>query len=89
CGKIADGYASKDSRIQVIHQKNAGVSASRNIGLEKATGEYICIIDQDDCISLNYVSYFYKLIQDNDAQIALVPTADKFFGEPKEDNRED
>ena len=41
CGKIADGYASKDSRIQVIHQKNAGVSASRNIGLEKATGEYI------------------------------------------------
>lgn len=89
CGKIADEYASRDSRIQVVHQKNAGVSTSRNIGLEKATGEYICIIDQDDCISPNYVSYFYKLIQDNDAQIALVPTADKFFDEPKEDVGED
>ena len=89
CGKIADDYAKKDSRIQVIHQKNQGVSASRNNGLSIANGDYICIIDQDDVISKDYVSYFYRLIKENNADIALTPTADKFFGNISEDSGAD
>lgn len=89
CGEIADDYARKDSRIIVIHQGNAGVSVSRNNGLEIATGEYVCIIDQDDVISSNYVSYFYDLITRYNAEIALTPTADKFFEYIKEDFKED
>ena len=41
CGEIADLYAKNDSRIRVIHQKNSGVSISRNNGLDVAKGEYI------------------------------------------------
>lgn len=89
CGKIADEYAEKDARIQVIHQENTGVSVARNAGLEKATGEYVCIIDQDDIISENYVSYFYSLIRENNAQISLTPTADKFFESPQKDTSDD
>lgn len=85
CGMIADTYAQTDSRIKVIHQKNAGVSASRNHALDIASGEYICIVDQDDVLFSDYVSYFYGLILNNDAQIALTPTADKFFGTPRSD----
>lgn len=81
-GKIADEFAKTDERIIVIHQENAGVSASRNRALDLAKGEYVCIIDQDDIISPNYVSYFYDLIIQNNAQIALTPTADKFFEKP-------
>lgn len=81
-GKIADEYASKDIRIKVIHQENSGVSVARNCAIEIATGEYICIVDQDDIISQNYVSYFYNLIDKYDAQIALTPMVDKFFGKP-------
>ena len=51
CGKICDEYARVDSRIIVIHQKNQGVSAARNSGLECAKGEYIGFIDPDDWVA--------------------------------------
>lgn len=81
-GKIADEYAKKDKRVTVIHQENMGVSLSRNRAIDMARGDYICIIDQDDILSIRYVSYFYNLIKTQNAQIALTPTADKFFGKP-------
>lgn len=31
-GAMCDGYAKKDSRVKVIHQKNRGVAAARNSG---------------------------------------------------------
>ncbi|MCM1101492.1 MAG: hypothetical protein NC398_08905 [Acetatifactor muris] len=47
-------------------------------------GGYICIVDSDDIISRDYVSYFYGLCKDNNAEIALTPAADKFFGKVRE-----
>ena len=47
-GAICDEYAAKDKRFRVIHQKNAGVSAARNVGLDAAYGEWICFCDSDD-----------------------------------------
>jgi len=57
-GKISDDYALNDNRIQVYHQKNAGVSAARNLGLEKAKGEWICFVDGDDELNPNSLSVF-------------------------------
>lgn len=50
CGIICDGYAAADPRIKVIHQKNKGLSAARNSGMEAASGEYIMFVDSDDWI---------------------------------------
>ncbi|HOV37303.1 MAG TPA: glycosyltransferase family 2 protein [Spirochaetales bacterium] len=62
CPAICDEYAQKDSRVKVIHQKNAGVSAARNVGLEAATGKWIGFVDSDDWIENNYI---YELIDFN------------------------
>ena len=55
CGAICDEYAAKDNRIVVIHQKNGGLSAARNAGLDAATGKYIYFLDSDDSIKPNLI----------------------------------
>lgn len=52
-GKICDDYGCLDKRVKVIHQKNKGLSAARNVGLEMATGEYIAFVDSDDYLALD------------------------------------
>ena len=52
-GAICDAWAAKDSRIRVIHKKNAGAGAARNTGLDVATGEIISMIDSDDYLEVH------------------------------------
>lgn len=47
-GKICDIYKEKYDFFKVVHQKNAGVSTARNVGIEHATGKYIMFVDSDD-----------------------------------------
>lgn len=61
CGRICDEWASKDYRIRVFHQKNAGVSAARNRGLNNAIGEYVVFVDPDDWILPDYCLELYNL----------------------------
>lgn len=53
-GIICDEYAKKDGRIRVFHRKNSGVSAARNLGINKAKGEWVSFIDADDFIGESY-----------------------------------
>lgn len=68
-GAICDHYAQQDHRIQVVHQKNAGPSVARNIGLSKATGDYITFVDSDDFIHLEFVAHLLSLCQQYDCPI--------------------
>lgn len=47
-------YQKKDHRISIIDVPNGGVSNARNLGLDKATGNYICFIDSDDWIHKDF-----------------------------------
>ena len=49
-GTICDAYAQKDNRVKVFHKENGGASSARNIGIERATGEYIVFVDSDDYV---------------------------------------
>lgn len=49
-GTLCDAWAQKDSRVRVIHQENAGVSAARNAGMDAAQGDLIGFVDADDYI---------------------------------------
>lgn len=64
-GSICDSYANQDDRVRVVHQKNLGVSAARNKGLEVATGEYIMFVDGDDMVDTNMVTCMMDKISIN------------------------
>lgn len=70
CAVICDNYAEKDSRFHVFHQKNGGVSNARNRGVAEAKGELIAFIDPDDYVEPDFIEFLYKLLVDNDADIA-------------------
>ena len=59
CPQMCDWWASKDPRIKVIHQANAGLSAARNTGIKLATGEFLAFVDSDDTI---FLKLFEKVI---------------------------
>lgn len=52
-GALCDDYAGQDDRVRVFHKSNGGVSSARNLGMEKASGDYILFIDADDWIEPN------------------------------------
>ena len=51
--KILNEYAAKDNRIVTINQENHRVSYSRNLGIDRATGDYILFLDSDDWLENN------------------------------------
>lgn len=59
-GEICDDYVEKDARIRVFHKENGGVSSARNLGLDNAQGEWICFIDSDDWVEVDFLK---ELIQ--------------------------
>lgn len=71
---ICNSYAEKDNRIEVYHQENQGVAATRNNLLSHILGEYVLFIDSDDWIEPNMVEYLLYLSQEHNADISICGT---------------
>jgi len=54
-GAILDGYAEKDTRFRVIHKRNEGVEAARQMALDAARGEYVGWVDADDTVDEDFL----------------------------------
>lgn len=62
-GSICDYFAKKDKRVRVIHQKNQGMSAARNTGIEQSRGEYVVFLDSDDSFETDMLSSIIPLLK--------------------------
>ena len=62
-------YEKKDNRIILIDKENEGVSKTRNLGIQKSTGEYLMFIDNDDFIDKDYVEKYVNCNQGEDIVI--------------------
>lgn len=71
CPQICDQFAKEDSRVQVIHKKNGGLSDARNKGIKHALGEYLVFIDSDDYIAPNMIEQLYQRIIWDHSDMAL------------------
>ncbi len=60
---IIEKMAERDARIRTFHQKNMGVSVSRNVGMDAACGEYLVFVDGDDFLSHDYVKYMVDMVE--------------------------
>lgn len=69
-GKICDSYASKDSRVKVIHQQNGGISRAQNAGLDAARGEFIAFADNDDILDCKNIEILLNAILQSGASMS-------------------
>lgn len=49
--------------VKIINIVNSGVSAARNFGAKAAIGDYICFIDADDMLDINYIKYMLSALE--------------------------
>lgn len=56
-------------KYKVIDQKNSGVSAARNNGIENSIGDYIYFLDSDDYVSDTFLEKFYDKFKETNADI--------------------
>lgn len=66
---IVKGISYRDNRVKVFTQKNAGVSAARNLGVDNAQGKYMTFVDADDYVREDFIEKMAEHIEHYDLVI--------------------
>ena len=69
---LLDELAKANEHLKVVHVKNGGVSRARNIGLERAEGEYISFVDADDVVSDDYFDSLLNAAGTHEASLVIM-----------------
>ena len=70
-GAVCDDFARRDGRVKVIHQKNSGVSAARNAGLDAMQGNYLLFVDGDDTIAPDTIEIALQGFREDAVDVVL------------------
>ena len=69
--EICDRFAAQDSRVTVLHQTNQGLSAARNAGLERMSGDVVAFLDSDDAFSPDMIASMLEVMRRENADMVL------------------
>lgn len=79
CQKLSE----QDLRIRLINQLNAGVSAARNCGIDKASGNYVMFVDSDDYLEKTYIAAMVQAADESAAELVISGYTTEKAGEKK------
>ena len=69
--EIIEENIKNDPRMKYFYKENGGVASSRNYGIEKAEGTFICFIDSDDYVEKDYLKELYDNLIKNNSDISI------------------
>lgn len=87
--EVVEQYIKQDSRFILIERPKSypkGANACRNIGMKKASGEYLIFFDSDDLMLKHHVGAKLEFMVENDLDYAVFKS--KNFGQPDEIDEE-
>ena len=77
---IAGQLAKEDDRIRIVHhEKNRGLSAARNTGIQKASGKYIWFMDPDDYVDTDVLEKVKVSIDKNPAEVVMFGLIEEYY----------
>jgi glycosyltransferase involved in cell wall biosynthesis len=68
----------ESDNIKIFTQKNRGVSAARNMGIQKASGKFILVLDSDDYFELNFIEKAIPIIKES-SDIKIITCYARWF----------
>jgi CDP-glycerol glycerophosphotransferase len=77
---MLDEWQRRDDRVQVVHQRNRGLGAARNVGLDMAVGRYITFVDSDDRLPVDALARMVTTIERTGSDF-VTGVAERFDGE--------
>ena len=90
CGQMCEEYAARDSRVQVIHRENGGLSAARNTGIDWALAhsdsQWLAFVDSDDWVHPEFLRQLYQAAVETGCRLSacgLLRTSGEPLPEPE------
>ncbi|MGA3419727.1 glycosyltransferase family 2 protein [Lactiplantibacillus plantarum] len=68
-----------DSRFQLLHKKNGGVSSARNFGIAHANGKYIFFADSDDLMDAGFLKMMVEKANRDKIDVGFFPFVSEYY----------